>query len=175
MHAPKLKFFNTISAVLAYMTSELAATLEDDAQEDPSEAKDLRKKIADIETAGPILENALRQARPPLKFERFKADPRWDHFSGPSKQHPSDMPDGTPAQIAPTQKWHYIIDGTGNPKGKYNLTIWEAESGEWFFSKHFTTRAFAEFVANAITDEHLDNEKTMYELGFLYREAGADY
>lgn len=49
--AKKLKFFDTEADVLAYLTSELLATLRDDLNNsDRSERKDLKDKIHDIES-----------------------------------------------------------------------------------------------------------------------------
>lgn len=58
----KLKFFTDLNDVATYMAEELAATLEDDANNDPGEAKQLRQKIHDINLAAPIIQQALAAA-----------------------------------------------------------------------------------------------------------------
>ena len=58
-----LSFFDDVPAVLSYVTSELVATLHDDADDcerarDLAQANELRCKIDDIEAVTPIIEAA---------------------------------------------------------------------------------------------------------------------
>ncbi len=58
----KLEYFNDVPAVLSYVTSELVATLHDDADDcerarDLPQANELRAKIDDIEAVSHLIEN----------------------------------------------------------------------------------------------------------------------
>lgn len=167
---PRLKFFDSIADTFEYMSSELQATLEDDAEGDPSSRKELRQKISDIAACTDPIRIAIAANREPRRFRDFAPSLAWPHFT----KFDGTMPDGRKDQAHNGGAWHYLIQGNENKRDIYTLAIWNSDGDEFYYINTRTYEA-AEFFAQGITDDHLDSEDLMNRLGFTLQIAGTDF